>query len=265
MKIFIYRKPKAAVSQAVSQIVSQFVSTTTSGTEPHDSADVLHYDFDWADEYGQPTALDVLLAAQRDVAPGLAYRYGCRNELCGVCTVEINGKPRLACRTRVRDGDRVQPLSTLPHVRDLVVERDGINRQVSRRLPMVEVASRTGAAAYGAPGRYHSLGRCIECYACLDGCPLHGENFPAQGDGSGVERDSHGGYLRGNPYTFLRLERVRLDPASEPAHSEAALTAARELGIDRCRSCEACKCQVGIHLIKDVIRPLSAAVGQDDT
>ena len=30
----------------------------------------------------------------------------------GVCAIDVNGKPRLACRARVKDGDIISPLST---------------------------------------------------------------------------------------------------------------------------------------------------------
>ena len=28
-----------------------------------------------------------------------------------------------------------------------------------------------------APDTYHDLTSCIECYACLDKCPMHARNF----------------------------------------------------------------------------------------
>ena len=47
----------------------------------------------------------------------LSFRYGCRARNCGVCTVDINGKPRLACRARVKEGDTISPLSTFCYQR----------------------------------------------------------------------------------------------------------------------------------------------------
>ena len=47
--------------------------------------------------------LDVLLQAQQESLDDLSFRYGCRARNCGVCTIDINGKPRLACRARVKE------------------------------------------------------------------------------------------------------------------------------------------------------------------
>lgn len=44
----------------------------------------------------RPMALDVLLQAQATTMPELAFRFGCRARNCGVCTININGKPRIA-------------------------------------------------------------------------------------------------------------------------------------------------------------------------
>ena len=209
----------------------------------------VEYELEWSEDDGRPTALDVFLAAQVDGYPDLAYRYGCHNELCGVCTIEINGKPRLACRTRVKEGDRLAPLSTLPRVRDFVVRRDSVNRQLMGRL------REKGQPATDAwpDSRYTSLGRCIECYACLDGCPLHAAN----------SADSASGYRLGNPYALLRIERARINPAATNSDAARARDLARELGIDRCAECMGCKCQVGINLVKEVIEPLLEACGDD--
>ena len=78
----------------------------------------------------RPMVLDVLLQAQQESLDDLSFRYGCRARNCGVCTIDINGKPRLACRARVKDGDIISPLSTLPVIKDLIVKRDNISRQL---------------------------------------------------------------------------------------------------------------------------------------
>ena len=68
----------------------------------------------------RPMVLDDLLQAQEDSIDDLSFRYGCRARNCGVCTIDVNGKPRLACRARVKENDLISPLSTLPVVKDLV-------------------------------------------------------------------------------------------------------------------------------------------------
>ena len=44
--------------------------------------------------------LDVIHRLQATQAPDLACRWNCKAGKCGSCSMEINGKPRLACMTR---------------------------------------------------------------------------------------------------------------------------------------------------------------------
>ncbi len=194
----------------------------------------------------RPMVLDVLLQAQAQSLPDLAYRYGCRNALCGVCTVNVNGKPKLACRTKVREGDTISALSTLPVLRDLVVKRDAINRQLRGRIPATGVEPEQAADTSNAQNAgYLSLNRCIECYACLSACPLHGKND--------LTKDE---YEHGNPYSFLKLHQVFVDPHASEDNKVQASATALQLGLDTCLSCKGCSCGVGIDLRKEVIQPL---------
>src|SRR5256885_4272488 len=45
--------------------------------------------------------LDVLHRIQAQQANDLALRWNCKAGKCGSCSMEINGKPRLACMTRM--------------------------------------------------------------------------------------------------------------------------------------------------------------------
>jgi len=192
----------------------------------------------------RPMALDVLLQAQEREHPDLAYRYGCRNGLCGICTVDINGKPRLACRSKVKSGDQISALKTLPLLKDLVVKRDEVNRQLIGRLPMVKPV----AAKQQQDHRpLQSLNRCIECYACLHRCPAHEKN-PIQGP-----------FKYGNPYSFLKIQRVLIDPSASANDKQRAINLARELGIEDYDAEKVPGCGLGINLKKEVILPLQQA------
>ncbi|MGE5576917.1 MAG: 2Fe-2S iron-sulfur cluster-binding protein [Syntrophothermus sp.] len=47
------------------------------------------------------TVLTALLYIYENLDSTLAFRHGCRAGRCGLCAVEVNGKPRLACKTPV--------------------------------------------------------------------------------------------------------------------------------------------------------------------
>src|SRR4026209_492566 len=71
--------------------------------------------------------LDVLFRIQAKQANDLAIRWNCKAGKCGSCSMEINGRPRLACMARMNlfaEGEAVtvQPLKTFPVVKDLVTD-----------------------------------------------------------------------------------------------------------------------------------------------
>ena len=75
------------------------------------------------------TILDLLTHVQRTLDNSLSYRFACRVGMCGSCAMRVNGKPRWTCRTLVRNVVennelRLEPLSNLPVVKDLVVDME---------------------------------------------------------------------------------------------------------------------------------------------
>mgnify|MGYP001323586550 CR=1 FL=1 len=205
----------------------------------------------------RPMALDVLLQAQEKDLDDLAFRYGCRARNCGVCTIDINNKPRLACRARVKDGDTLSPLATLPIIKDFVVKRDGISRQMVgyNNLPYKNDLNISAEASY------HNLTACIECYACLDGCPLHYKNELK-------DKDNNNAYLFGNPFSFLKLQRLYIDPLTTEEGKRRIIEKAKSLGLEVYRreyKDLKIKCGVGINLKDEVIKPLlDAAFGDQN-
>ena len=208
----------------------------------------ISYNYQLSNDKERPMALDVLLQAQKKEVTDLAFRYGCRARNCGICTIDINDKPRLACRARVRKGDTLSAIATLPVLADLVVKRDGIARQL-RGIGNIQKGNELNK---NAPDRYHTLTACIECYACLDKCPMHEKNFAKNSS----DNNKNLGYKYGNPFSLLKLERLRQDPITADRGKEVILEKAIDLGLSSCIDCPGCKCGVGINLKENVIKPL---------
>ena len=192
----------------------------------------------------RPMALDVLLQAQEIQLDDLAFRYGCRARNCGVCTIDVNNKPRLACRARVKNGDKLSSLATLPVIKDLVVKRDGIARQMNGYN---NITSKNNLNVE-AEKEYHDLTSCIECYACLDGCPMHSRN--------NIDIENNEPYEAGNPFSLLKIQRLILDPLTPESEKNNLIKKAKDLGLNACINCPGCKCGVGINLKDEVIKPL---------
>src|SRR5262252_2105441 len=131
--------------------------------------------------------LDVLHRIQAQQANDLALRWNCKAGKCGSCSMEINGKPRLACMTRMNvfgDDEIItcQPLKTFPVIRDLVTDVS-FNYAKAREIP-----SFTPDAAV-KPGEFRmqqvdvqrsqEFRKCIECFLCQNVCHVirdHPEN-----------------------------------------------------------------------------------------
>src|ERR1041385_2573246 len=83
--------------------------------------------------------LDVLHRLQATPATDLAIRWNCKAGKCGSCSMEINGRPRLACMTRMNSFGEdetitCQPLKTFPVITDLFTDVSW-NYEQNRKIP----------------------------------------------------------------------------------------------------------------------------------
>ena len=122
--------------------------------------------------------LDVLHRIQAHHANDLAVRWNCKAGKCGSCSMEINGKPKLACMTRMSDYApeetlTAQPLRTFPIIKDLVCDVSW-NYQQNQRIqpftPRAEVAGKEFVMRQQDVDRVQEFRKCIECYLCQDVC-----------------------------------------------------------------------------------------------
>jgi len=122
--------------------------------------------------------LDAIHRVQVEHANDLAVRWNCKAGKCGSCSMEINGKPKLACMTRLSDyaDDElisIQPMKTFPIIKDLVTDVSWNYEQNKKILPF----KLRKAANNGKPRMYQQdveriqeFRKCIECYLCQDVC-----------------------------------------------------------------------------------------------
>ncbi len=122
--------------------------------------------------------LDCVLKIQAGQQTDLACRWNCKAGKCGSCSVEINGKPRLACMTRMNtfsagETITVQPLKTFPVVRDLVCDVS-FNYRQNKRIRPLQPKPRDADGEYRMfqedVDRIQEFRKCIECFLCQDVC-----------------------------------------------------------------------------------------------
>lgn len=123
--------------------------------------------------------LDVIHKIQAEQANDLAIRWNCKAGKCGSCSMEINGKPKLACMTRMNEYDpeetiTLTPLKTFPVIRDLVTDVSW-NYAQNKKIKPVKLAegakTAKGYVMYQKDvDRVQEFRKCIECYLCQDVC-----------------------------------------------------------------------------------------------
>ena len=88
------------------------------------------------------TVLDALLNVKSHLDHSVAVRYSCRQASCGSCGMKINGKPALACFTKIAELNTneitVQPMDNFPVVRDLTVNFTRLSKELP---PAIIIAS----------------------------------------------------------------------------------------------------------------------------
>jgi succinate dehydrogenase / fumarate reductase iron-sulfur subunit len=109
----------------------------------------------------------------------VVWECSCLEEVCGACTMLINGAPRQACSALVRDlGNRIvlEPLSKFPVERDLVVNRDFMFDSLIKVKAWINV-DETFKLGQGPKFSEnlrqfcYKLSRCMTCGCCLEACP----------------------------------------------------------------------------------------------
>jgi len=124
--------------------------------------------------------LDLIHLVQKEKAPDLACRWNCKAGKCGSCSMEINGKPKLACMTRLGDyADdatiQVQPLKAFPPIKDLVCDVSW-NYEQNKRIPPFTPPARPADGDYRMKqedvDRLQEFRKCIECFLCQDTCHI---------------------------------------------------------------------------------------------
>ena len=199
--------------------------------------------------------LDVLHRIQAQQANDLALRWNCKAGKCGSCSMEINGKPKLACMTRMNSFTEtetitVQPLKTFPVMKDLVTDVSW-NYAQNKRIPKFKPRPRDPDGKYRMyqedVDRVQEFRKCIECYLCQDVCHV-------LRDRDGREQNTFVG-----PRFMIRVASLEMHPLD----TEDRIPAVRdEFGSGMCNITKCCSevCPEHIHITDNGIIPLKERV-----
>lgn len=134
----------------------------------------------------------------------VAWDCNCLEEVCGACTMVINGRVRQSCSALVDNllADRpgeilLEPMSKFPVLRDLVVDRQRMFRSLERVHAWVPVDDYLDRGAgpkesQDAQEVRYPLSECMTCGCCVEACPQYTkvelERAPGETDEAYAER-----------------------------------------------------------------------------
>ena len=119
--------------------------------------------------------LDAIHSIQANQAPDLAVRWNCKAAKCGSCSAEVNGKPRLMCKTRMDalpldQPVTVYPMKSFPLIKDLATDVSW-NYKVNKKIPPFEPRPGVEWKMYQRDvDRVQEFRKCIECFLCQNVC-----------------------------------------------------------------------------------------------
>ena len=128
------------------------------------------------------TVLEAILVVKKHFDHSVAVRYSCRQATCGSCGMIINGKPRLACFTKISELDSdvvtVEPMNNFPIIRDLAVRFERLFDTHHKVKPYLirddsEIKSNEKEFLQSPEEveQYIQFSNCIKCGLCNSACP----------------------------------------------------------------------------------------------
>jgi succinate dehydrogenase / fumarate reductase, iron-sulfur subunit len=198
--------------------------------------------------------LDAIHYIQAHMDGSLAVRWNCKAAKCGSCSAEINGRPRLMCKTRLDDFDNVDihvnPMRTFPVIKDLVTDVSWnyrVNEQIAPFTPDPN-DTEPWVMYQEDVDRLYEPRKCIECFLCQDVCHV---------------LRNHGQFDQYNgPRFMVRYQYLDMHPKDILNRAGAIKNKG---GVGLCNITKCCQevCPEHIHITDDSIIPLKERVADE--
>jgi succinate dehydrogenase / fumarate reductase, iron-sulfur subunit len=191
--------------------------------------------------------------AQGEKTTPINWDMSCLEEVCGACSMVINGKPRQSCTALIDQLEqpiRLEPMRTFPVVRDLLVDRTRMFESLKKVKAWIPI---DGTYDLGPGPRMaeskrqwaYELSKCMTCGVCLEACPNVNSKSP---------------FIGPAPLSQVRL--FNSHPTGEMNKAERLETIMGEGGLANCGNSQNCvqACPKGIPLTTSI-----AALNRDTT
>lgn len=149
--------------------------------DPHDPEDFPHMETFEVEEAAGMTLFVVLNEIREHHDNSLKFDFVCRAGICGSCSMLVNGKPTLACRTltkKLEANITLAPLPLFELIGDLSIYTGKWMRGLNERLETwihdksneLNVDKLEERMEPDLADEIYELDRCVECGCCVAGC-----------------------------------------------------------------------------------------------
>ncbi len=206
------------------------------------------------------------------------WESGCLEEVCGACTMLVNGRVRQSCSALVDrlleerpDGIELEPMAKFPVVRDLVVDRSRLFRALTKIHGWVAVDGYYDLGpgprqSQAAQELRYPLSECMSCGCCLDACPQYNKIELEQHEGeteAEFERRKNEAYDRAfiGPHAISQVVYFNADPIGKMTAANRLDALVAEGGVQVCGNAQNCVavCPKSIPLTTSIARAGRAA------
>jgi succinate dehydrogenase / fumarate reductase, iron-sulfur subunit len=166
----------------------------------------------------------------------IAWEQGCLEEVCGSCTMLINGRPRQGCTALIEpilkaSGSHtvtIAPMTKFPLIRDLVVNRDSMFENLKKIRAWIDVDDSfdRGFGPKVSPETQETiylLSTCMTCGCCTEACP---------------QVNAHSKFIGPAPISQVRL--FNANPTGKLQAAERLRPLMEEGGISDCGNAQNC-------------------------
>ena len=189
---------------------------------------------------------------------GVSYEAGCLEEVCGSCSMLVNGVPKQACTVLIEpllketqsSTITLAPFTKFPLVRDLMVDRSRMFENLKKVHAWVEAddchdVGPSPKISQEKQEAMYALSKCITCGCCQEACPQINDRSPFIG-----------------PAAISQVRLFNLQPTGSLQKAKRLRSMMQEGGVQGCGKAQNCVvvCPKKIPLVDSI-----AAVYRDAT
>ena len=165
----------------------------------------------------------------------VAWEQGCLEEVCGSCSMLVNGKPRQSCTALIETYMRASntiilaPFTKFPLIRDLYVDRTQMFEALKKVRAWISVDGTWDTGSFGpkispeVQDALYVLSTCMTCGCCSESCPQVSEKSSFMG-----------------PAAMSQLRLFNSHPVGKLEKSERLHVAMSDEGIAGCGNAQNC-------------------------